>query len=57
MRNEAVGDEDQNMVFETVSKAEIKSGIKDIIVNDPKMMTLMKKAKRNKEKGIKAKAS
>ena len=54
IRNEAVGDEDQNMVFETVSKAEIKSGIKDIIVNDPKMMALMKKAKRNKEKGIKA---
>ena len=57
IRNEAVGDEDQNIMFETVSKAEIKSGIKDIIVNDPKMMALMKKAKRNKEKGIKAKAS
>lgn len=54
IRKEAVGDEDQDVVFETVSKSEIKAGIKDLIVGDPKMLALMKKAKKNKEKGVKA---
>ena len=54
IRKEAVGDEDQDVVFETVSKSEIKAGIKDLIVSDPKMLALMKKAKKNKEKGVKA---
>ncbi len=44
-------------VFETVTKADVKAGIKDIIVNDPKMLAFMKKAKRNKAKGIKAKVT
>ena len=47
----------QEPIFETVTKSEIKTGIKDIIMNDPKMLALMKKAKRNKAKGIKAGAS
>ena len=44
-------------IFETVTKSEIKTGIKDIIMSDPKMLAIMKKAKRNKAKGIKAGAS
>jgi len=44
-------------IFESVTKSEIKTGIKDIIMSDPKMLAIMKKAKRNKAKGIKAGAS
>jgi len=47
----------EESVFETVTKADVKAGVKDIIVNDPKMLAFMKKAKRNKAKGIKAKAA
>lgn len=47
----------EESVFETVTKSDVKAGVKDIIVNDPKMLAFMKKAKRNKAKGIKAKAA
>ena len=57
IRNEAVELDEGQMIFETVTKAEIKSGIKDLIVNDPKMLALMKKAKRNKARDIKAKVT